>query len=66
MGKRSKVLYLRGKIMQDIYDVNLLLDLITSDKIEKFSDVMVLCSMALKKGKRIDKNNEKIGKILSK
>lgn len=65
MGKRSKILRLREGIMIDIYDINLVLDLITSDKVEKSADVMALCGIALKKGKRIDRNNQKIGKILT-
>lgn len=64
MGKKRKISYLRSEIMMDIYDINLLLDLIISCKVEKFADTMALCSIALKKGKRIDKNNQKIGKIL--
>lgn len=66
MGKRGKILRLKEKIMLDIYDVNLLLRLIASDKIEKFSEIMTLADIALERGKRININGEKIGKILSK
>lgn len=64
MGKRSKILYLRNQIMHDIYDINVLLDLITSYKIETFAEAMTLAQIALEKGKKIAKNNNIIGKIL--
>jgi hypothetical protein len=66
MGKRSKILRLKEKIMLDIYDINLLLNLIASDKLEKFAEIMTLADIALEKRKRICINNEKIGKILIK
>lgn len=66
MGKKGKVLRLREKIMADIGDINILLDLITSDKVETLADIMALSNIALERGKRIDINNEKIGKILIK
>jgi hypothetical protein len=50
--------------MTDIEQVNLLLNFITSYKIETLSEAAILASIALAKGKNINKNNEKIGKIL--
>lgn len=64
MNKKHKISYLREKIMIDIQDINLLLDLITSYRVETFAEVMILANIAQAKGKRINKNNEKIGKIL--
>lgn len=64
MSKRQKVLYLREKIMNDIQDVNVLLDLITSYRVDTFAEAMTLAHVALEKSKRIDKYNEKIGRIL--
>lgn len=64
MSKKHKISYLREKIMVDIQDINLLLDLITSYRVETFAEVLTLANIALSKGKQINKNNEKIGKIL--
>lgn len=64
MSKKYKISYLREKIMVDIQDINLLLDLITSYRVETFAEVLTLANIALSKGKQINKNNEKIGKIL--
>lgn len=64
MGKRGKILRLREKIMSDIQGVNILLDLIDADKIETLAGIRVLVNIALERGKRIDKNNKKIGRIL--
>lgn len=64
MSKKRKISYLREKIMIDIQDVNLLLDLITSYRIDTFAEVIILANIALEKGKQINKNNKKIGKIL--
>ncbi len=64
MNKKHQILYLRDKIMHDIKDINVLLDLITSYRVETFAETMTLAYIALEKGKRIDKNNEKIDKIL--
>lgn len=66
MGKRGKILRLREEIMSDIYDINLLLDFIVSNRVDTFAEAMALADIALEKGKRIDINNEKIGKILCK
>jgi len=64
MGKKGKVIYLSERITEDISDINLLLDLIASDKIETIAEMMTLADIALERGKRLDRNNEKIGKIL--
>lgn len=64
MSKKRKISYLREKIMVDIHDINLLLDLITSYRVETFAEVVTLANIAQAKGKRIDKNNKQIGKIL--
>jgi hypothetical protein len=64
MSKKRQISYLSGKIMSDIHDVNVLLDLITSYRVETFAESMTLVDIALEKGKRISKNNKKIGKIL--
>lgn len=64
MSRKRKISYLREKIMIDIQDINLLLDLIVSYRVETFAEAMTLANMALAKGKRIDQNNRKIGKIL--
>ncbi|MFA6989259.1 MAG: hypothetical protein WC197_04235 [Candidatus Gastranaerophilaceae bacterium] len=64
MNKKRELYYLRSKIMTDIEQVNLLLNFITSYKIETLSEAAILASIALAKGKNINKNNEKIGKIL--
>lgn len=64
MNKKHQISYLRKKIMYDINDINILLDLITSYKVETFTEIMVIINIALEKGKRINKNNQKIGRIL--
>ena len=64
MSRKKQLCYLRSKIMADIEQVNLLLDFITSYKTETLSEAAILASIALAKGKKISKNNEKIGKIL--
>lgn len=64
MGKRGKVIYLSERITEDIYDVNLLLKLIIDFKVETMNEMVALAYIALEKGKKVDKNNEKIGKIL--
>jgi hypothetical protein len=65
MSKKQKISYLRDRIMCDIQDINVLLDLITSYRVETFSEVMTLANIALTKGKHVSKNNEKIGKLLN-
>lgn len=64
MNKKHKISYLRERIMCDIEKVNLLLEIIASDRIEDLREAYILASIALFKGKQISKNNEKIGKIL--
>ena len=64
MSKKRKISYLREMIMCDIEKVNLLLEIIASDKVDSTLETYILASIALEKGKRIDKNTEKIGKIL--
>lgn len=66
MGKKGKIIYLSEQIGIDIYYINILLNLITSCKTETMAEAMTLAEIALQKGKRIDINNEKIGKILMK
>lgn len=64
MKKKRKIYYLKGRIMQDIEKVNLILDIIASDRVENLKETSILASIALFKGRQISKNNEKIGKIL--
>jgi hypothetical protein len=64
MGKKHKISYFCTQIGIEIYYINILLNLITSCKVETMPEVMSLAELALEKGKKIDRNNEKIGKIL--
>jgi hypothetical protein len=64
LNKKHKLCYLRSRIMTDISQINLLLDFITSYKIETLAEAAILADIALAKGKNISRNNEKIGKIL--
>lgn len=64
MGKRGKIIYLSERITEDIYDVNLLLKLIIGCKVETMNEMVALAYIALEKGKKVDRNNDKIGKIL--
>lgn len=64
MGKKRKISYLNEKIGVDIYYINMLLNLITSCKIETMAEAMTLAELALEKVEKIDQNNEKIFKIL--
>ena len=64
MGKRRKIFYLRNRIMIDVEQINLLLDIIASDRVENLNESSILASIALGKGKQISKNNEKMGKLL--
>ena len=65
MSKKRKIRYLRDRIMVDIEQINLLLDIIASDKVENLKESSILASIALGKGEQIVKNNEKIGKLLN-
>lgn len=64
MGKKGKIIYLSERITEDIYDVNLLLKLIIDCKVETMNEMVALAYIALEKGKKVDRNNDKIGKIL--
>ena len=64
MSKKRKISYLREMIMCDIEKVKLLLKIITFDKVESLKEAQILANLALLKSKQIDRNNEKIGKIL--
>lgn len=64
MGKKSKVLFLREKIMIDIERVNFLLELLADYKIDTMVGAYIIAKIALPNCKRIMKNNEKIGMIL--
>ena len=64
MSKKKKISKLRERIMVDIQDINLLLELITSYRAETHLEAVILARVALEKSKLIDKNNEKIGSIL--
>ena len=64
MNKKRKISYLRERIMCDIEKINVLLELITSYRAETHKEAVILARLALSKSKQIDKNNEKIGKIL--
>ncbi len=64
MGKRRKIFYLRNRIMIDVEQINLLLYIIASDRVENLNESSILANIALKKGKQISKNNEKMGKLL--
>ncbi len=64
MSRKCKISYLRSRIMVDIEYVNTILDVIVSDRLENKKEVMLLAEIALGKGKNIDRNNQKIGKIL--
>lgn len=64
MGKKREISYLRDRIMIDIDYVNTFLEFIASDRLETMKEIMLFANIALAKGKNIDKNNRKIGKIL--
>lgn len=64
MSKKSKLYYLKSKIMTEIEQVNLLLDFISSYRTTTLTEAAILANIALLKGKNISKNNEKIGLIL--
>jgi len=64
MGQKRELCYLRTKIMIDMEQINLLLDFISSFRVETLAEASILASLALTKGKNISRNNEKIGKIL--
>lgn len=64
MGKKREISYLRDRIMIDIDYVNTFLEFIVSDRLETMKEIMLFANIALAKGKNIDKNNRKIGKIL--
>ncbi len=66
MGKKHKISYLRDKIMIDIEKVNLLLNILASDRVENLNEASILASIALGKGKQISKNNEKLANLLNK
>lgn len=64
MSKKKKISYLTERMSYDIEVVNVLLEIIASDRTENVIEVQILAGLALCKGKQIDKNNYKIGKIL--
>ena len=64
MGKKRKISYLIERISWDIETVNVLLEIITTDRVENLMEAQVLANLALFKGRQIDIKNEKIGKIL--
>lgn len=64
MNKKRKIYYLRNRIMIDIEYVNTIFDVIVSDRLENKKEIMLLAEIALGKGKNIDRNNQKMGKIL--
>lgn len=64
MNKKQKIYYLRNKIMCDVEKLNVLLEIITSNRAGTYNEAVILASLALAKSKQIDRNNEKIGKIL--
>ncbi|MDD3436364.1 MAG: hypothetical protein PHC64_04335 [Candidatus Gastranaerophilales bacterium] len=64
MSNRHKIIYLRNRIMIDIEKVILLLDVIASDRIETIKEASILARTAWEKCRQINKNNQKIGKIL--
>lgn len=64
MNKKHKISYLRERIMCDIEKINVLLELITSYRAETHKEAVILARLALAKSRNINKNNEKIGKIL--
>lgn len=66
MGKKGKVIYLSERITEDISDIKLLLKLIIDCKVETMNEMVALAYIALEKGKKVDRNNGKIGKILMK
>lgn len=64
MSKKKKISYLTERISYDIEVVNVLLEIISSDRTENILEIQILAGLALCKGKQIDKKNEKIAKIL--
>ena len=64
MSKKRKVSYLSERISWDIETINILLEIITTDRVENLIEAQVLADLALFKSKQIDRKNEKIGKIL--
>lgn len=64
MGKKGKIIYLSERMTEDISDVKLLLKLIIDCKVETMNEMVSLAYIALEKGKKVDRNNNKIGKIL--
>jgi len=64
MSKKHKISYLRSRIMVDNESIELLLDIIASDKLENLNEASVLAGLALNISKQIRKNNEKIGIML--
>ena len=64
MSKRQKIYYLKSQIMIDAEKINLLLQILHSEKIDSLKESYILAGIALDKCIQISKNNEKIGKIL--
>lgn len=64
MSKKKKIAYLTERISYDIEAVNVLLEMIASDRTENLIEVQILAGLALLKSKEIDKNNDKIDTIL--
>lgn len=64
MGKKSKIKYLRDRIMINAEKVNVLLDIISSNRIDTVNEASVLASIAQNNINEISKNNEKIGILL--
>ncbi len=64
MSKKRQLEYFREKIMCDVQEVNLLLSIIASYRVETLDEAVVLADVALSRTKSIGKNNERIGEIL--
>lgn len=64
MSKKHKISYLRSRIMIDNESIELLLDIIASNKLETHNEASVLAALALNISKQIGKNNKKIGILL--
>ena len=64
MSKKREISYLNERISWDIETVNVLLEIIADDRVENLMEAQVLASLALFKGRQIDKKNEKIDRIL--
>lgn len=65
MSKKRELSYLREQIMIDVQDLNLLLNLITSYRVESLTEAVILTRLALAKGKKISRFNEQIGMLLN-